>query len=214
IEAGARGPAARPMTYRADKRLARRILAGDQAAFRLFFDEYFRRLYRFALARVGNDDACQEVVQLTFTKALERLASYRGEAQLYTWLCAICRNVTTDWLRQQGRYRDRVVAIDDHPEFRAAIDSLRAPDSDSPDAELERAAAVRLIQIALDRLPAHYGDALEWKYIEGHTVAEIAGRLELGREAAQSLLARARRAFADVYTDLLRAERGMKRQGT
>ncbi len=200
--------------YRADRRLARRVLAGDQAAFRLFFDEYFRRIYRFALARVGSDDACQEVVQLTFTKALERLAGYRGEAQLYTWLCAICRNVTTDWLRQQGRYRERVVALDDHPELRAALDSLRAPDSDSPDVALERAGAVRLIQIALDRLPAHYGDALEWKYIEGHTVADIAARLDLGREAAQSLLARARRAFADVYTDLLRAERQPTRQGT
>ena len=62
---------------------------------------------------------------------------------------------------------------------------------------------MRLIQVALDNLPARYGDALEWKYIEGHSVKEIAQRLELGTEATQSLLARARRAFADAYTSLL-----------
>ena len=49
----------------------------------------------------------------------------------------------------------------------------------------------------LDRLPGRYGDALEWKYIEGHSVEEIGQRLGIGHTAAQSLLARARVAFRD-----------------
>ena len=61
---------------------------------------------------------------------------------------------------------------------------------------------MRLIQVALDRLPPHYGDALELKYIEGYSVKEIAERMELGLEATQSLLARAKRAFGDVYGSL------------
>jgi RNA polymerase sigma-70 factor (ECF subfamily) len=61
---------------------------------------------------------------------------------------------------------------------------------------------LRLIQVALDRLPARYGNVLEWKYIEGYSVKEIAARLELGHEATQSLLARAKRAFGDVYSSL------------
>ena len=63
----------------------------------------------------------------------------------------------------------------------------------------------RLIQVALDRLPPRYGDVLEWKYVEGHSVKEIAARLDLGTEATQSLLARAKRAFADVYRTLMDA---------
>ena len=39
--------------------------------------------------------------------------------------------------------------------------------------------------MALDRLPAHYGNALEWKYIYGFSVEEIAGKLGVGIEAAQ-----------------------------
>jgi RNA polymerase sigma-70 factor (ECF subfamily) len=60
-----------------------------------------------------------------------------------------------------------------------------------------------LIHVALDNIPAHYGNALEWKYIEGHSVKEIASRLDLSPEAAQSLLARAKRAFRDVYSTLV-----------
>ena len=46
---------------------------------------------------------------------------------------------------------------------------------------------------------------LEWKYVEGHSVKEIAARLNIGTEATQSLLARAKRAFADVYGTLANA---------
>jgi RNA polymerase sigma-70 factor (ECF subfamily) len=61
---------------------------------------------------------------------------------------------------------------------------------------------LRLIQVALDRLPARYGNVLEWKYIEGYSVKEIAEKLDIGYEATQSLLARAKRAFGDVYSSL------------
>jgi RNA polymerase sigma-70 factor (ECF subfamily) len=57
----------------------------------------------------------------------------------------------------------------------------------------------RLIQVALDQLPTHYGDALEWKYVYGFSVDEIAEKLGIGFEAAQSLLARAKRAFQEIY---------------
>lgn len=50
----------------------------------------------------------------------------------------------------------------------------------------------------LDRLPARYGDVLEWKYIDGRSVEEIGQRLGIGHTAAQSVLARARTAFREA----------------
>ena len=75
-------------------------------------------------------------------------------------------------------------------------------EEDSPEWHYQRVQTLRLIQVALDRLPAKYGDVLEWKYIEGHSVKDIAARLGIGTEATQSLLARAKRAFADAYSSL------------
>ncbi|MGH7128159.1 MAG: RNA polymerase sigma factor, partial [Planctomycetaceae bacterium] len=170
------------------------------------FDEYFARLYRFALARLADDpDAAREVAQITLIRALRKLHTYRAESALFTWLCAICRNETSEWLRQQGRYRDHVVLIEDHPDVRAAVDSFHVPEEQLPEAQLQRLEHLRLIEVALDRLPARYGDVLEWKYVEGRSIREIAARLNLGQEATQSLLARAKRAFGDVYASLASA---------
>jgi len=186
-----------------DKNLVKQMLAGDERAFRRFFDDNFRRLYRFALARLGNDmDAAEEVAQMALCKATQNLDSYRGEAALFTWLCTICRNAATDWLRQQGRYRENIVLIEDFPQVQAVVDSLEEDDSLRPDRRQERVELVRLIQVALDKLPPNYGNVLEWKYIDGYSVKEIAGRMELGTEATQSLLARAKRAFCDVYATM------------
>jgi DNA-directed RNA polymerase specialized sigma24 family protein len=70
----------------------------------------------------------------------------------------------------------------------------------------------QLVQVALDALPFHYSSALEWKYIEGLSVKEIASRLELGLKAAESLLTRARQAFRDSFLTLT-SDSGYAMQG-
>jgi RNA polymerase sigma-70 factor (ECF subfamily) len=186
-----------------DKRFVKQLLGGDERAFDRFFEEHFARLYRFALARLADDpEAAREVAQITLTRALRKLHTYRAESALFTWLCAICRNETSEWLRNQARYREHVVLVEDFPEVEAVVDTYQAPADPGPEANYRRTESIRLIQVAMDRLPPHYGDVLEWKYIEGRSVKEIAGRLQLGQEATQSLLARARRAFGEVYQAL------------
>jgi len=189
--------------YLDDKNLVKQLLARDERAFDRFFEENFARLYRFAIPRLSDDpDGAREIVQITLTRAVRKLHTFRAESALFTWLCAICRNEINDWLSRQGRYRDHIVLVEDFPEVQAAVDSFQAPLEDSPERHYQRVEAVRLIQVALDRLPAKYGDVLEWKYIEGHSVKEISAKLDIGAEATQSLLARAKRAFADVYSTM------------
>ena len=187
--------------YLDDKKLVKQLLNGNERAFECFFEENFARLYRFALVRLSDDpDAAREVAQITLTRAIRKLSTYRAESALFTWLCAICRNETSDWLAKQGRYREHIVLVEDFPEVQAAVDSLQVPDQMNPEHHYKRVELLRLIQVALDRLPPKYGDILEWKYIEGHSIREISVRLQIGDEATQSLLARAKRAFAEVYS--------------
>lgn len=175
------------------------MLAGDEAAFRVFFETYFSRVYRFALPRLGNDaEACKEVVQSTLVKAMRALGTFRGEAALFSWLCQICRRQIADYLRAHKRHHQNVVLIDDTPGLREALESIAAPSSDEPLQGYGSAETRRLVQSVLDRLPSRYGDVLEWKYIEGRSVEEIGALLGVGQTAAQSLLARARVAFREA----------------
>lgn len=179
-----------------DRFLVARMLRGDENAFTEFFDASFSSLFRFALPRVaGDEDAAEEVVQATLCRAMRRIAGWRGEASLLTWLCTICRHEISDFHQKRRRVPPMLDLADDVPEIRAALESLGTGEP-----ELQRRETARIVQLVLDRLPARYGDALEWKYIDGLTVLEISERLGVAPKAAESLLTRARVAFRDAFT--------------
>jgi RNA polymerase sigma-70 factor (ECF subfamily) len=183
-----------------DVALARRLLAGDEEAFEEFFARYFPRLFRFALPRVGgNEDRTEEIVQRVLIRALARMGSYRGEAALFTWLCTVCRREIAGWRERESGLRE-VSFSDDRPELRIALDALAAGDADDPDTVLRRRELSTIVQLTLDHLPGRYGDVLEWKYMQGLTVDEIAGRLNIGYKAAESLLTRARAEFRQAFS--------------
>lgn len=189
--------------YFEDRKLSKCLLAGDERAFSQFFDEHFSRLYRFALARLAGDrEATHEVVQSALSRALNKIHLYRGESALFTWVCVICRHEIADWWKKQSRYREHIVLTEDYPDIRAVVEALDAPTQSDPQRQYQQLEVIRLIQVALDRLPPKYGDALEWKYIEGYSVKEIAGRLGLSTQATQSMLARAKRSFREIYSTL------------
>ena len=191
-----------------DRSLARDVASGDQAAFDRFFREYFPRLYRFTLVRVNNDPAlAEEVVQRTMCIVVRKMGSYRGEALLFTWLCQICRNEMIAVQRQLGVELRDDIPIEDHPAVQAALESVMADDS-RPESARRRDEIADFVRTTLEHLPARYATALEMKYINGNSVAEIAERLGIGEKAAESVLSRARAAFKDGFRSLWDLEPG------
>jgi RNA polymerase sigma-70 factor (ECF subfamily) len=187
----------------ADRELVRAMRAGDEQAFDRFFRDYSPRLFRFVLPRVRRDEqAAEEVCQEVLGRAMRRIDSWRGEASLFTWLCQMARNEVSDYCRKRQRQDQMEVFVEDDPTVAAALESIEAEAQDRPEQQSSRAEVMRLVQVALDRLPTNYGNALEWKYIDGYTVAEIATRLGQNVISTQSLLARARLAFKDVFASL------------
>jgi RNA polymerase sigma-70 factor, ECF subfamily len=190
-------------SFASDEEILRALRAGDQHAFDRFFAEYLPRLYRFVLPRVQNDrDKADELCQQVLSRAMCKLGSYRGEAMLFTWLCQIARNEISDYWRRRKREEQVMVFVEDDETVRAALESLEVDITDRPEQQHSRAEVARLVQVALDSLPTRYGDALEWKYVDGFSVAEIADRLGQTVLATQSMLARARGAFRDAFEAL------------
>ena len=175
------------------------MLAGEESAFEDFFNGAFPPLYRFALARMRDAEAAEEVVQATLCRAVLYLESYRAEAALLTWLCTLCRHEMSAYYSRRARAPEEVDLIEEIPEVRAALESLTCGAPPDPEAALQRQRIGQLVQATLDRLPRPYGDALEWKYIEGLSVREIADRLGVSAKAAESCLTRARQAFREGF---------------
>lgn len=185
--------------YKDDRKLAARMVKGDERAFDFFVDEYYPRLFRFAFPRVGRDaDTTQDIVQNTFTNVIRKIGSYRGEAALFTWLCSFCRFEIAAYWRHKGKRAPEVELVEDSPHSRAALETLGALPQGTV-ARFEREELARMVWAVLDHLPVRYGNALQWKYIQGFSVREIASRLGESPKAVESVLTRARQAFRDGF---------------
>jgi len=191
-----------------DRDLVEKLLAGDERAFAEFFATYAPRLFRFAMRRAGDEDLAEEITQTTLIAGVSKLKTWRGEATLFTWLCTIARRQLVDHWRKTAR-QPELRPLDDDPDVRAALESLAVHSSafgdGHPDAaetaekSLDSGRLAERVRITLDYLPDRYGDVLEWKYLMGLSVNEIAERLTSTPKAVESMLTRARQAFREGF---------------
>jgi RNA polymerase sigma-70 factor (ECF subfamily) len=175
-----------------DAELIDRVLAGDPSAERALYDAHVDRVFRLVYRMAGDLDRAQDWVQETFIRAFEKLADFRGESALSTWLCSIAMSVSLNGLRKVKRFREREVALDD------ALPVGYTPREADPDLK------TRLAQ-AIEDLPEGYRAVFVMHDVEGFTHEEIGRALGVqpGTSKAQLFRARAklRQALADFAGD-------------
>lgn len=184
---------------RDETELVEGMLRGEQRAFDEFFNAYAARLGAFAARRCSLDPAAlEDVVQMTMISAIRGLASFRGGASLFTWLCQICRNHLADARRKTER-QPKSQSLDDPARTSAEIVELI--DFRDPLEECTEDATRSDVRRTINRLPASYARILELRYGDELSVPEIARQLQLSESAAESRLVRARHAFRDSWED-------------
>jgi RNA polymerase sigma factor (sigma-70 family) len=156
--------------------LVRAFLGGDEHAFRELYRRHTPALYRilFRLGGCREQDAA-DIVQDVWLRASRRLAAFRWDAALSTWLTSIAINCLRERRRQQ---RNDAVPLSEEIAAPARGDERRL--------ELDR---------AIQRLPDGYREVLVLHDIEGYTHEEIAGLLDIATGTSKSQLFRARRAL-------------------
>jgi RNA polymerase sigma-70 factor (ECF subfamily) len=165
------------------------VLAGDTAAWRLWYARHFDRLAEYARWRCGGlADLADDVVQETWLTAVRRLRSFDPEkGPFFAWLCGIAANAARNALRARRRRARRTRPLEPGHETPAP-----GPDPAATE-KAERVAA------ALAALPEHYEAVLRAKYLDRMTVEAIAAQRGESAKAVESLLARARQAFREAY---------------
>lgn len=166
------------------------VLAGDEDAWRRWYDASFDALYAYAMWRSGGlEDLAEEVVQETWLTAVRRMRRFDPRRGSFVgWLRGIAVNVLRNRLRRESTRRSRTGPLDGDP-------------AGGPPAEkaLEQRERAERIAAALAALPERYEEVLRAKYLERLSVNEIAADRGETPKAIESLLTRARQAFRKQY---------------
>ncbi len=130
-----------------------------QPAFNLIVDQYSERLYWHLRRMLHSHEDADDALQETFVKAWKNLPSFRGDAQVYSWLYRIATNEALAHLRQRKKLK--VVDSDTSQWLRA-------------DAYFDAEAANAKFERAIARLPDKQRAVFNLKYFEEMKYSEMA----------------------------------------
>jgi len=170
-----------------DRALVERFLSTrEEQAFRLLYRRHAPALFRFATRLAGGREDGEDLLQETWIRAAGRLADFRWDSTLRTWLCGIAVN---RW-REVRRARSRRPAL-----------ALVAPaaEADARTAEVPAPDAAMDLDRAIASLPDGYREVLVLHDVQGYTHEEIARMLEVETGTSKSQLSRARRALRERF---------------
>ena len=175
----------------ADTEMVKQIINRDELALHRFYKQYHGQIFGFVYKRIQKKHIAEEITQDIFIQFLEGLRDFRFESSVKTFLFAIARNKTIDYMRKK---KLKQILFSHLPPFVVEGFSHFVVED-----ELDRKELRKTLENTMDSLPHDYRLILRLKYIEEKSVQEIAQKLVRTFKSTESLLYRARKAFIDLY---------------
>jgi RNA polymerase sigma-70 factor (ECF subfamily) len=165
-----------------ERDLVRACADGDRAAQTRLFRAEVHAVHGLIHRVLGGSHAVEDLIQETFIRVFRSLATFRGEAQLSTWIGRIALRVAFEHLRS---IRTPTARLDVVPDV----------SSDDPDAEQQLAAREGLLRLyrILDRLDTKQRIAFTLHVVDGRPQQEVASLMSASLVATKTRIWRARR---------------------
>jgi RNA polymerase sigma-70 factor (ECF subfamily) len=149
--------------------IARGLRRRDPDLLDHLIEQYQHRLLRYLVYLSGNRELAEDLFQETWIRVLERGHQYDGKREFSTWLYAVARNLTIDYLRKKSPLSlDGLMDDEDHAPLEPADTRPSAWEVVQQHQQAER------ISAALVGIPAEYRETVVLRFQEGLALEEIA----------------------------------------
>jgi RNA polymerase sigma-70 factor, ECF subfamily len=149
--------------------IARGLRRRDPDLLDRLIEQYQHRLLRYLVYLSGNRELAEDLFQETWIRVLERGHQYDGRHEFSTWLYAVARNLTIDYLRKKHPVSlDGLMNGEEHAPLDPADTRPLAWEVLQQHEQAERVSA------ALVGIPAEYRETVVLRFQEGLALDEIA----------------------------------------
>lgn len=193
-------------TSLSDLELARMAATSSQDAYSELVRRHSEKLLNLAWRMSGSEEEAWDAVQEAFLAGWRSIGSYRGDAQVYTWLRKILVNVILGKFRNRDRLQ--IVSLNEPGEFHDSdVEQEIADDSLDPQEVIGRMETIDSIRTAVAELPLIYRSVFVMREAEMLSYSEIAEALDISEGTVKSRLHMARRLLRERLTKEVAAAR-------
>jgi len=184
-----------------DRRLVRRLKAGDERAFQEMVVTYQDRVFGLVFRMIGNRQEAEDIAQEVFISVYRGIGNYRGEGKLYTWMYRIASNTCKNRIKYlKGRNFHRASDIDETPAAHLAghdggpVVTLQSQ-VPGPEAQIEGIRLEDAIELELNNLEPEHRLLIVLRDVQGLSYQDIIKITGLNQGTLKSRLHRARLAL-------------------
>lgn len=180
--------------------------SGNTRAFDQLVLRYKDRIFNLCYRSLGDYQEAYDTAQEIFIKVYKNLHSFRSEASFLTWLYTIAGNTCKNRLKSlEYRYRSKKVSLNNPYNQENGNEERDIEDeSGSPLVALEEKEKMKIIQGAIDSLPAEQKLVVILRDIEGLSYDEIINITGHRSGTVKSKLARARLALREKLRGMIK----------
>lgn len=168
-----------------EKHIIEAVLQGDLPEYRILVERYQKPVYSMMLRLTGSVMTAEDLTQDVFTRAYEKLHTFRTGRRFFPWLYTIAVNRCRDHLR---RKKIRQNLFSEEPDGFQPTALKSDAFADQPDSRME----VNRVTEAMQQLPAKYSEPLLLYYREEFSTKEIANTLGISVPAVKVRIHRGR----------------------
>lgn len=172
-----------------DEVIAARVIAGETRLFEVLMRRHNQRLYRALRGLLKDETEIEDIMQQTYVDAFANLRQLRGPASLSSWLVRIAMNEALARLRRKSRFEADPIGCGDP---QAAIAGAIKEGAENPEERAWRVEQSRLLQAAVDELPARYRVVFLLREVEEMSTRETAFSLEVSEDVVKTRLRRSK----------------------
>ena len=193
-----------------DRLLVARLRRNDTSAFEMLVKAHQDRVFDFCVRMLGDREEAFDLTQEIFLSVHQHLDQFRQDARLTTWIFRISRNHCLNrlkYLKRRGRGRS-----DEYGETNELAITESSGGTTTPDQQLERAQAKRVVHQAIAMLDEEQRTLVVLRDVEGLSYEEIVEITELPEGTVKSRLHRAREKLVGIL-EKLQVAGGSKNRG-
>lgn len=166
---------------------------GSQTAFSYLLDSYWSEVYNFQLKRTQNENDAEDITIQTFSKAFDKIHTYKEEYVFKTWLITISKNTHIDILRKKNTSILSETTNNKEDKINAIADI-------SPTPEDQIITEQNLAKLLLDikQLKPKYQEIINLRYFQELSYKEIANHLNEPMNNVKVKLLRAKKLLAAI----------------
>jgi len=165
----------------------------NQIAFNFLLDNFWNDVYGFLLKRTENENDAEDITIQTFSRAFDKIDSYKSKYNFKTWLITIAKNIHIDFLRKKKKIITSEKSNDDDQQVNLIID-------ESPSAEDIIITEQNLAKLLRDikKLKPRYQEVINLRYFQEFSYQEISNELDEPMSNIKVKLLRAKKLLAEI----------------